>query len=632
MSGHLRRRLGPQKSRLRTKIDQSTSLLDAKSRWSTIDLLSAKHGLVLAKDTITSTVEEWESLIQNTTDDDAEVHLFMDTVMPIHSLIFEADDLLALIEAHLAELQQRQAPSSTLATAPPQAPPNPIPSTTTTPARSVSLPKLKLPLFNGDCTAWREFWDIFDEAVNTQPLADTAKFSYLLSSLTGEAKKAVAGLSLSTANYKVAVDILRKKYAREDVLTNTLYRQLRALPVAAQNLTSIRNTVDSIEKILRQLEGLGQDIDGQHLVIQQLQEKFPLGMLEKLEESRDDDPWTVQTLRKAIARYVEVKERAERAYALSAPTTPTGTTNGTTGSYGSSRHDHDQAMSGVLSAGTTTSVSRSSQNSKIHTSRPSVNSKSMSPCAFCGGNHLHRLCAQYTSPNTRKDRLLQSRRCFVCLKKGHCGADCPAFDTRTCKNCKSAGHHHLICSQTNPSAGSTSRSRAQASLVIAANPDPEPCPVSHGTTPASDEPDPCIANVTTAAATSPRLVMLQTATVSVRSPTSKNGHSVRARVLLDGGAQRTFITRSLAEDLSLPLQTGEQLSVATFGTSDPTITSSATCEFSLDFERWHLVPDFWKCTSQAHPPDPSRCGTCQRHGRLTIYVSILLCRLDSNGA
>ena len=206
MSGHLRRRLGPQKSRLRTKIDQSTSLLDAKSSLSTIDLLSAKHGLVLAKDTVTSTVEEWESLIQNTTDDDAEVHLFMDTVMPIHSLIFEADDLLSLIEAHLPELQQRQAPSSTLATAPPQAPPNPIPPTTTTmttPARTVSLPKLKLPLFNGDCTAWREFWDIFDEAVNTQPLADTAKFSYLLSSLTGEAKKAVAGLSLSTANYKV---------------------------------------------------------------------------------------------------------------------------------------------------------------------------------------------------------------------------------------------------------------------------------------------------------------------------------------------------------------------------------------------------------------------------------------------
>ena len=119
MSGHLRRRLGPQKSRLRTKIDQSTSLLDAKSSLSTIDLLSAKHGLVLAKDTITSTVEEWESLIQNTTDDDGEVHLFMDTVTPIHSLsssvlravfvqigtytYFEADDLLALIEAHLAD-------------------------------------------------------------------------------------------------------------------------------------------------------------------------------------------------------------------------------------------------------------------------------------------------------------------------------------------------------------------------------------------------------------------------------------------------------------------------------------------------------------------------------------------------
>ena len=52
----------------------------------------------------------------------------------------------------------------------------------------------------------------------------------------------------------------------------------------------------------------------------------------------------------------------------------------------------------------------------------------------------------------------------------------------------------------------------------AANPDPEPCPVSHGTTPVTNEPvsDPHIANITTAAATSPRVVMLLTATVSVR--------------------------------------------------------------------------------------------------------------------
>ena len=92
------------------KIDQENSLLDAKSSFSAIDLLSAKHGLVLAKDTITSTVEEWETLIENCTDENAEMKLFLDTVASVHSLIFEADDLLALIEAHLAELQQRQAP------------------------------------------------------------------------------------------------------------------------------------------------------------------------------------------------------------------------------------------------------------------------------------------------------------------------------------------------------------------------------------------------------------------------------------------------------------------------------------------------------------------------------------------
>ena len=87
-----------------------------------------------------------------------------------------ADDL-ALNEAHVPELHLRQAPvtmTSTLATAPQEAPPNLILSIATNPAKSVSLLKLNQPVFNGDCTAWREFWDIFDGMVNTQNLADTA--------------------------------------------------------------------------------------------------------------------------------------------------------------------------------------------------------------------------------------------------------------------------------------------------------------------------------------------------------------------------------------------------------------------------------------------------------------------------
>ena len=87
-------------------------------------------------------------------------------------MIFEADDTLALIEAYLAELHlKRQAPViPMLVTAPHQAPPSSTTSTTPSPApRSVSLPKLKVPTFSGNCSAWREFWDSFDGAVHAQP-------------------------------------------------------------------------------------------------------------------------------------------------------------------------------------------------------------------------------------------------------------------------------------------------------------------------------------------------------------------------------------------------------------------------------------------------------------------------------
>ena len=85
-------------------------------------------------------------------------------------------------------------------------------------------------------------------------------------------------------------------------------------------MPSIRTTVDGIEKIVRQLESLGHNLDDQHLIIQQLIEKFPLSMLEKLEEARGDSPWTVTSLRKAVSNYVEVRERAERACPFSTGT------------------------------------------------------------------------------------------------------------------------------------------------------------------------------------------------------------------------------------------------------------------------------------------------------------------------
>ncbi|XP_065895078.1 uncharacterized protein [Dysidea avara] len=73
----------------------------------------------------------------------------------------------------------------------------------------VKLPKLVLRPFNGDVTNWTTFWESFDSSVHSnRDLSDIDKFNYLNSLLTGTAREAVAGLSLTSANYGEAVAIL----------------------------------------------------------------------------------------------------------------------------------------------------------------------------------------------------------------------------------------------------------------------------------------------------------------------------------------------------------------------------------------------------------------------------------------
>ena len=58
-------------------------------------------------------------------------------------------------------------------------------------------------------------------------------------------------------------------------------------------------------------------------------------------------------------------------------------------------------------------------------------------------------------------------------------------------------------------------------------------------------------------------MLLQTAIVPVRSANRKN--MINARVLLDSASQSTSMTTKLAQQLNLPCEYEEYLSVATFG-------------------------------------------------------------------
>jgi hypothetical protein len=78
---------------------------------------------------------------------------------------------------------------------------------------SVKLSKPHIASLNRNRLLWIEFWDFFESAVHkNERLSTIDKFNYLKENVTGEARIAIAGLTLSNENYQVAIKILSERF------------------------------------------------------------------------------------------------------------------------------------------------------------------------------------------------------------------------------------------------------------------------------------------------------------------------------------------------------------------------------------------------------------------------------------
>ena len=65
------------------------------------------------------------------------------------------------------------------------------------------------------------FWESFEAAVHTNThLMPVEKFNYLNSVVEGAAQEAIAGLSLTAANYEQAVTTLKKRFGNKQKIIN----------------------------------------------------------------------------------------------------------------------------------------------------------------------------------------------------------------------------------------------------------------------------------------------------------------------------------------------------------------------------------------------------------------------------
>ena len=70
---------------------------------------------------------------------------------------------------------------------------------------------------------WNEFWDMFEASVHKDKrYADIDKFTYLKSKLSSDTLEAIAVYQLLNDNYKIVVDVLKKRFGNKKVQLSIL--------------------------------------------------------------------------------------------------------------------------------------------------------------------------------------------------------------------------------------------------------------------------------------------------------------------------------------------------------------------------------------------------------------------------
>ncbi|CAG2200378.1 unnamed protein product [Mytilus edulis] len=399
---------------------------------------------------------------------------------------------------------------------------------------AVKLPKLEIMGYNGDKQKFKEFWDQFEVTVhkNTK-LSNVEKFSYLKSKLHGTAQSAISGLQLSNENYDVAIDILKDRFGDIQNAVNAHYVELINLSCASNRTSELRFLYDKIERNLRSLEALNQNID-QDVFISMITTKLPEAVLVQLEIQKGSDRWTVDKLRDLLKSYIAAREAAEiQSKEKTNDFKPQQPSNANVQSRYKPSYGKPQ---NVRSSG---EALFSATNDRPFTPTRTEVKKL---CIYCKGSHWSDECSLYKTVEDRKAQL--NGLCYICLKSGHRLRECSS--DRKCVYCsKTKKHHRSLCLKKFPT------NRTEISNLV-------------------DEAVESTESVTVSLTTEPSFLSSDTCNEEIR-------------LLLDSGSQRTYVSETLAKKLRLKVESVEEVSVITFGSDKPKLvkTEKVTLQMKL---------------------------------------------------
>ena len=235
----------------------------------------------------------------------------------------------------------------------------------------MKLPKISLPHFHGDPVKWTSFWDAYKSAIHSNlELSEVDKFNYLRSLLDRSALDAIAGLTLSSANYQQAIEILHKRFGNKQVIISKHMDTLMSMePITSdRNLKELRRLYDHTESHVRSLRSLGIEATSYGALLSPvLLAKLPPDLRLIVSRMVSDSNLDIDALLSTFEEELTARERANPNLSREKP-------------------NHTPAL-----------FSGSSTNPQ---------------CAYCRQSHPSMSCASVTKPADRRNILKTSGRCF----------------------------------------------------------------------------------------------------------------------------------------------------------------------------------------------------------------------------
>ncbi|KAL0852653.1 hypothetical protein ABMA27_012494 [Loxostege sticticalis] len=373
--------------------------------------------------------------------------------------------------------------------------------------QSIKLPTINLPTFNGSYLNWLEFRDTFESLIiSNASIPDINKFHYLRSSLQGGAIQVIKSLEFTSANFKVAWELLCDRYDNKKILINNHLNNLFSTDkINHESHTSLRYLVDHVSKNLRALNTLGQPTEQwDSLIIYMITAKLDSVTSLKWEEHKNNlsDLPTLENF------FSFIRNRADILETLVA--------------------GQNERKNNYSSANKNINYSYQNKNKDVKGTClvSSMENISECLCLFCSEQgHKVFSCEKFKklSVEDRMKEIVKLRLCTNCLGEGHKSFNCRL--KISCRVCKKKHNSLLHISKKANKTGSHAASESASGSTIPISPSVTLPTVSVGQ------------------------VLLSTAMVNIVN--SDNGQTYPARALLDTGSQSSFITESLKKNIML---------------------------------------------------------------------------------